>query len=82
MGGRYPSSAGHDCECNLCAAFNGAIDQKKTSQISADVVNALSNMSNVEMQWGGFEVGFEVLTGARLSKCAPRIILAGKHDRF
>ena len=71
MGGRYPSSAGHDCECNLCAAFNGAIDQKKTSQISADVVNALSNMSNVEMQWGGFEVGFEVLTGARLSKCAP-----------
>lgn len=68
MGGRYPSSAGHLCECNLCSIYYGGIDHAAASRASADVINQLP--PHVKVVYSGVEVGLQVVSGAALSSCA------------
>ena len=80
MGGGYPHTtsratgasgrfAGGACECNFCAAYNGGLDHAAASEASSRVVAALP--PTVEVIFSGVEVGLRVVTGARLSRCAP-----------
>eukprot|EP00039_Didymoeca_costata_P012246 m.175554 g.175554 ORF g.175554 m.175554 type:complete len:352 (+) comp15429_c2_seq3:222-1277(+) len=69
MAGRYPQS-GPAAECNMCGCYNGA---DKASASTAEHASAFvyDNMpSEVEVVFNGFEVGFQVQTGAALSSCA------------
>ena len=72
MGGRYPSSGHAMCECNFCASAYGGLDHAAASRASSYAVDALPTMaSSVHVVFVGLGVGLEVVSGSRLSSCAP-----------
>jgi hypothetical protein len=69
MGGKYPSST-NGPECNFCGCTHADDQSADTAkEATAYVVSHLP--PQVQVVFSGFEVGYQVLAGARLSSCTP-----------
>lgn len=70
MAGAYPRS--QVPECNMCGCYNSATPQDIHVAASASEYVFSHIPSEVKVIFSGFEVGFRVQSGARLSSCQPK----------